>query len=334
MTNQRVIVTGGSGFVGTNLVSNFIGSGWQVINFDICEPKNPAHANYWKKVDLLDQVSLIEQTVNFAPSVFLHFGARTDMNEKINLEGYAQNIEGTRNVVEAIRRTPTVRRAIFASSQLVCQPGYVPRDEFDYHPNSLYGRSKVLCEKIIRSAGDIKVIWTIVRPTSLWGPWFGVPFLDFFQVIRKNRYFHMKGKKPVKQWGFIGNTVYQIIKILQAPAAAVHSKTLYLADYSPVCLREFADQVRTRLGVKPIREMPAGLLKCAARFGDLAQLLGWAQPPLTSYRYRNIVTPEIQDLSSLHEITGSLPYTVEEGIELTVEWLLSCERRTASISLK
>jgi hypothetical protein len=80
--------------------------------------------------------------------------------------------------------------------------------------------------------------------------------------------------------------------------------------------------------------MPAELVKYAARIGDLAQLLGWAQPPLTSYRYKNLISSEIHDLSPLYKITGPLPYTFEAGIDLTVEWLLSRERRTASISLK
>lgn len=321
MTNPRVVVTGGSGFVGTNIVSYLTKIGWKVTNFDICEPRNKDHFQYWENIDLLDRDELIENTKHLEPSIFLHFGARTDLDENNDLDGYAQNIEGTCNVVDAIRLSPSIKRVIFASSQLVCMLGYTPSDEFDYQPDTMYGRSKVLFERIIRSSGEMNLIWTIVRPTSLWGPWFGVPYKELFQLIEKNRYFHIKGENPVKQWGYVGNSVYQIIKIIGASVEDVHKKTFYLADYSPVGLHDFANKVQKRLGAKPIREIPARLLKRIARLGDISQLIGWKEPPLTSFRYRNITTSEIQDLSNLFEITGPLPYSVDEGIDITVNWL-------------
>jgi nucleoside-diphosphate-sugar epimerase len=326
VTNQRVIVTGGSGFVGTNIVSFFTEWGWEVINFDIAEPRNPEHHPNWEKVDLLDRKNLIEKTTKIRPSIFLHFGARTDLDDRKDIFGYAENIEGVCNIIDAIRLTSSIERTIFASSQLVCMLGYKPRNELDYRPITGYGRSKVLFERIIRSAGDMNSIWTIVRPTSLWGPWFGIPFLQLFQLIRKNLYFHVKGENPVKQWGFIGNTVYQLLKIITARADEVHMKTFYLADYSPFELHEFANKVQRRIGSKPILEISSRLLKNIGHLGDIAQMVGWKTPPLTSFRYQNIITPEIQDLSYLYEISGPLPYSVEDGIDRTVEWMSTYRR--------
>lgn len=307
--------------MGTNIIAYFTELGWNVTNFDNCKPRNGEQFTHWEEVDLLDRANLVSRTKEIAPSVFLHFGGRTDLDEKETLAGYAQNIEGVRNVIEAIRQTPSIQRAIFASSQLVCRVGYTPMNEFDYHPNTMYGRSKVLFERIIHSAEDLNFIWTIVRPTSLWGPWFGVPFYELFQLIRKNRYFHIKGVNPVKQWGFVGNTIYQLSRILEAPPDAVHAKTYYLADYSPVGLHEFTNQVQRRFGVKPIREIPDRLMKCAASLGDIAKVCGWKIPPMTSFRYQNIVTPDTHDLSGLNNVTGPLPFTNEAGIDLTVNWL-------------
>lgn len=321
MTSPRIVVTGGSGFVGTNIVTFFRELDWEVINFDIVKPRNSEHLQYWEKVDLLDRKKLIEKTSEFCPTIFMHFAARTDLDEKTDLSGYAPNFEGVCNVIEAIRCTKSVQRAIFASSQLVCRLGYIPQDEFDYQPDTLYGQSKVLSEKIIHSCREMNSIWTIVRPTSLWGPWFGVPFIDFFRLIRQNRYFHIQGENPAKQWGFIGNTVYQLLKITEAPADQVHMKTFCLADYSPTKLREFANKVGACCGAKPIREIPADLMKKLGRVGDLAQNMGWKNPPLTSFRFRNMITPENQNFLNLHQITGPLPYTIEQGIEITFNWL-------------
>ena len=307
--------------MGTNLVGYFTEQGWEVINFDIAGPRNIEHTTFWRKVDLLDRPQIIRETQQFQPSAFLHFGARTDLKEEKNLGGFTANIEGVCNIIEAIRATPSIQRVIFASSQLVCRLGITPKDDYDYQPTTLYGQSKVLTERIIRAAGEIGPIWTIVRPTSLWGPWFDVPYKDFFTMIARNLYVHPGGVRTKKQWGFIGNTVYQIWKLIKAPPDMVHKKTFYLADYEPVDLSDFADLVQTRLMAKPIRTVPVGILKLAAFIGDGVQMLGWTNPPLTRFRFKNIVTSEIQDLEPLRQIADPLPYSSADGIAITVDWL-------------
>jgi GlcNAc-P-P-Und epimerase len=225
------------------------------------------------------------------------------------------------NVVDAIRLSQTVERAVFASSQLVCELGYVPAHETDYRPNTLYGQSKALGERIVRSADDIGASWTIVRPTSLWGPWFGAPYKDFFQAIAKGIYVHPSGASALKQWGFVGNAVFQVLKLLQAPANDIHGRTFYLADYEPLELKVFANQAQTALQSRPIRTVPRAMLKIAARAGDVAQGMGWKSVPLTSFRLRNVTTSEVQDLEPLASIVGPLPFTTEDGITMTVNWL-------------
>lgn len=55
---MRILVTGGSGFIGTNLVDYYLSKGEEVINFNIAPPKNAQHKPYWRKVDILDSVAL------------------------------------------------------------------------------------------------------------------------------------------------------------------------------------------------------------------------------------------------------------------------------------
>jgi len=333
MLERKGVITGGSGFVGTNLVSFFVEQGWEVRNFDIVEPRNPEHLRFWKDVDLLDRTELAREMQAFQPSVLLHFAARTDLDEQRNLAGYAVNIEGVCNVIETVRSVSSIQRVVFASSQLVCRLGYRPRDEYDYQPATLYGQSKVLTERIIRAADDIGAVWTIVRPTSLWGPWFGAPYRSFFELIANNVYVHPGEIDVPKQWGYIGNAVFQIWKLIESPPEYVHKKTFYLADYEPAQLRDFADRVQAALGARPIRTIPARVLRAAAIVGDTARKLGWKNPPLTSFRYSNLITPEVQDLEPVREIVGPLPYTLEQGIEITVRWLQSQSTSTLRSSL-
>lgn len=321
ISNNRVVVTGGSGFLGTNVVEHFLEKEWEVTNFDILEPRNEDHQMVWEKVNLLDRDQLLKKIQYIQPSILLHLGARTDLDEKVDLGGYSVNIDGVYNILDSIQSTSSIQRVLFVSSQLVCKPGYIPCDHLDFRPTSLYGQSKVVMELIIRSAKEINAIWTIVRPTSIWGPWFDIPYKNFFLTIKNNMYFHIRGVSPIKQWGFVGNVVYQIWKIIQAEKEGVHGKLFSLADYSPVSLYEFANKVQVRMGAKPIRALPETMLKNVARLGDIAQFFGWRNPPLTSFRFQNLVTPELQDLAELEEIVGPLPFTLEQGIDMTVSWL-------------
>ncbi len=55
------------------------------------------------------------------------------------------------NVVQAVRATPSVRRVIYTSSQLVCDVGHLPRHDTDYRPTTLCGQSKVTTERVVRA---------------------------------------------------------------------------------------------------------------------------------------------------------------------------------------
>ena len=323
MENQsrNILITGGSGFIGTNLVENYLAKGWSVLNIDIRPPRNPKHQPCWRNIDILDRDTLIEIVRDFSPSVLLHFAARTDLDEQLGLDGYNANTDGVRNVLAAIQLTPSVKRTIIASSQLVCKLGYQPQHAEDYCPNTRYGESKVITESIVREAGEFGPAWTLVRPTSIWGPWFDVPYKNFFEIIQKGFYVHPGGIQTYKGWGFVLNTVYQVDKLIHAPAEAVHQKMLYLADHPPLLLHEFADLVQKAMNARPIPSVPYGLLKAVGRGGDLLQAFGWKNPPLTSFRLGNIVTDEIQDLTPLQQIVGELPYTPAEGVRITVEWM-------------
>jgi len=229
---MRALVTGGSGFIGTNLVEDHLRRGDEVLSADGREPRNPAHSGLWRKSDLLDRDGLFDLFEEFEPTHLLHMGARTDLHGT-TLPDYAANREGVDNVIEAARRSSSLERAVFASSRMVCRIDHRPVDENDYSPPNPYGESKMEGELRVRGSG-LEVPWTLVRPTSIWGPWFDVPYKDFFLAIARGRYVHVRGGAARKSFGYVGNTVYQLRKILTAPVEQVHGRTLYLGDYPPI----------------------------------------------------------------------------------------------------
>lgn len=324
MTNneqKRILVTGGSGFIGTNLVEFYLKRGYEVLNLDTAAPRNPDHASIWRNMDILDRVALIKTIGDFSPIFLLHFAARTDLGEKKTIDGYATNIEGVKNIIDAVRAATSIKRVIFTSSQLVCRLGYQPQGDEDYCPNTLYGMSKVEGEKLIRSSDNLQAIWTIIRPTSIWGPWFAVPYRDFFNTIQKGLYVHTRGVATHRQWGFVGNSIHQIDKLITAPEERVNRKMFYLADYDPIDLQDFANAVQKAFKSKRIMSVPSWLMRSAATGGDLLHFLGWKNPPLTSFRLRNLWSDEIQDITPLKKIAGALPFSYQEGIEQTVKWI-------------
>lgn len=317
---KRILITGGSGFIGTNLIDYFLRLGWPVCNLDCAPPRNQAHLAYWREGNLLDNKTLRTVFDDFSPEIILHFGARTDLNEKQDLAGYSTNIEGTLNLISQADRSASAERIIFASSQLVCRLGYQPVNEEDYSPTTLYGESKVRMEKIIRSA-NIKQAWTIVRPTSFWGPWFDIPYRIFFDVIRRGVYIHPAGLVIHKQWGYVENAAYQIHQLITANKRLVDRKTFYLADYVPIDLYDFATAVASAFGSRKVNTVPLQVLKGFAKLGDILQACGWQSPPLTSFRLGNIITHELQNLADLEEITGPLPFDYLSGIKKTTLWM-------------
>lgn len=318
---MRVLITGGSGFIGTNLVEHLSTHGAEILSLDIAAPRNHAHHPFWQPADLLAGASIRTSVRDFAPEVIFHLAARTDLNGR-SVDDYAANTVGVGNLIAAIEGVKSLRRVIFASSRLVCRIGYAPRDEFDYCPTTPYGESKVIGEKLVRDATQrLPCPHLVVRPTSIWGPWFDVPYKTFFLAIARGRYVHPGNAKTIKSFGFIGNTVHELERLMDAPADAVAGKTLYLADYPPIDVSVMANSIQRALGVKPIRAVPVGVLKPAAWIGDCLKVFGWRNPPLTSFRLSNLLTPMIHDLASLQAVVGALPYSMDEGVRITVDWL-------------
>ena len=169
-SNETVLVTGGSGFIGTHLVRQLLRQNRRVLNVDIRPPMAREYRSFWNQIDILDAASLLNAFEESQPALVVHLAARTDLDETRRIEGYAANIEGVRNVVDAVACTSSVRRTIFASSMAVCKVGYVPADDRDYNPLTLYGESKVQTERTVRAADGGGAEWCIVRPTTVWGP--------------------------------------------------------------------------------------------------------------------------------------------------------------------
>ena len=315
----RVAITGGSGFIGTNLVEHYTSSGVPVLNLDPAQPRNQEHLPYWQRIDPLDARDTGGTLAEFAPTHVFHLGARTDLHGTA-LDDYALNTRGVDVIIDACNQLTGLERVVFASSRLVCRIGYQPASDTDYCAPNAYGQSKVQGEQIVRRA-KTEFPWVILRPTSIWGPWFDIPYRTFFLTIAANRYIHV-GRRPVrKSFGYVGNTVEQLAAVAEASDRQIDGTTMYLADYPPIDVVDMANRIQREVGSNQIRTLPRSLVKPVALGGDILQRLGWAEPPLTSFRLNNLLTEMIYDTAPLQRIAPQLSYSLDEGIRRTIEWM-------------
>lgn len=317
---NKILITGGSGFIGTNLIEHLLKQNkYTLLSIDKEQPKIEGHRNIWKHVDICEKELLKQTVADFQPDYVIHLAARTDLRGK-EVRDYAANMEGVSNLLYALEEVPNLKRAVFASSMYVCEPGYMPKDFEDYAPHTLYGESKVETEKRIKERNP-KYTWSIIRPTSIWGPWFGDPYDKFFRIVLNKMYFHMGKRACKKTYGYIDNAIYQIMSILQAPEEIVMRKVFYLGDYEPYDITEWADEIAKCAGVK-IPHIPYSLFVMAGWFGDFMKLLGITFP-MTSFRLKNMTTNNIHNLNPIKELAPNLPTSRQDGNKYTIDWIHS-----------
>ncbi len=323
IANSRILITGGSGFIGTNLISYLAldNRNNDIISLDIKPPRDEKQAGYWREVDLLDGKLLAHTIHEFDPDYIFHMAARTDLHGS-TIQDYQVNTNGVSNLIDAIDGLNRLKVIIFASSRLVCRIGYSPKSEEDYCPTTAYGESKVEGERVVRRLDSkIPCLWVIVRPTSIWGPWFDIPYRNFFDAVRVGVYIHPLRTSILKSFGFVGNSVYQIERIAIASEPSVNKKTFYLCDYPPIEIGKFANCIARAFDrYRPFR-VPLIMLRSLALIGDFLQKLGIKEPPLTSFRLSNLQAEMIHETSDLQRICGDLPYQLEDGVQTTVNWM-------------
>ncbi len=315
----KILVTGGSGFIGTNVVQFYYDKNIEVLSLDIAKPRNSAHMRCFKQLDICDKKPLIDCMREYQPTHVIHLAARTNLTGS-QLSEYLANTIGVENVIEAINESGKVIKTLFASSMLVCEVGYQPVDYDDYRPSTVYGESKVLTEKIIKNSELINSEWNIIRPTSIWGPWFGEPYRNFFDILISGRYVNLKGTSATKTFGYVGNAVYQMNQLLFSQDSSLNCKTIYIGDFPPINISEWADDILRALGKSPAIKVPYPLFKMLALLGDWAGKLG-VQIPMNSFRLRNMTTNNICQLEDLYAAVGMPPYSRADGIQQTLDWL-------------
>lgn len=173
---MKILVTGGAGFIGANLVYQLISLGGEVFVLDDLstgKPENIDPRGGFRKVDICDE-EFLGAVRAFKPDCIVHLAAQPSVAESIKdpEKNDRINIEGTKNVIAAALENK-VERLVFASSAAVYgDPAELPiKESAPLKPLSPYGESKLEAERLIdeelRGSG---VDFAILRFANVYGP--------------------------------------------------------------------------------------------------------------------------------------------------------------------
>lgn len=156
---KKVVVFGGSGFLGSYVIDELINKNYEVINADISEPIFNYAKQEFIKADILDIKSL-KSIITKDIDVVYNFAGLADINVAINdpIKTVELNILGNTNILSACKDVD-VKRFVYASSAYAFS-----------NKGSFYGISKQASEKMIEEFYKrFNLEYTILRYGSLYG---------------------------------------------------------------------------------------------------------------------------------------------------------------------
>lgn len=318
--NERILITGASGFIGTNLIDLLLlEQKYAICNFDKAKPNKKSHEEFWHRGNLLE-IADIERALNdFKPTVVIHLAARTDtLSDK--LSDYIDNTKGTENLIRCLERVDFVSRVIITSTQYVYKSEEKPlptRDD-EYVPYTAYGQSKVITEQLTRES-NLQCCWTIVRPANIWGPWHLRYPVELWKIIDKGLYIHPSNHPVIRTYGYVKNVAYQILQIVQADTSRIDKQTYYLGDI-PIDSYDWLNAISKSSKGKTLRRAPSYLFTLPALFGDLLLKMGIPSPLYTA-RFKNMIEDYPAPTDKTVAALGVSHPNLEENVKETIQWI-------------
>lgn len=313
---MKILLTGASGFIGTNLVDMLVEKKHTIIlNIDCNPPFKKEHNQFWRKCDLLDFSDVEEVIKEFQPEMCIHLAAETEIKESKDWKNsYPVNIIGSRNLFQLLKKY-SIKKSIIVSTQFVCGPSEdLPKKHDDYWPHTDYGRSKVEMEHNARKILEPGT-FIVARPTYVWGPWHFKNFADLVRTIKSRHYIHPSGINVIRSYGYVKNVCFQLMHLLVADK--VTDDWFYVGD-RPIDSYEFVNGLSKAIIGKNVHSLPKILIFFLGKIGDLLQPV--LSIPINSFRYKNMTTSYSTPMEEIFALVGEPPYTLGESIEDFFEW--------------
>jgi nucleoside-diphosphate-sugar epimerase len=285
---KTILVTGGSGFIGSYILRSLVERGDKVINVDIREP-GPEAA--WLLKPVAHQIQFVQGTVDnwssvigvikaHQPDAIIHTAAITNpvlLSRQPSL-ALKVMVEGSFNILEAARLFEVGRVVYFSSIGVLPAVQYEPIDV--NHPvllaregpgSSFYGAAKVSAEAFCWSyRQSFGLDFITLRPSAVYG--FGMQWPLFVKPMVENsvrglptRFEH--GREFPRDYTHAADVAQLVLKAIDIPADQVQDRVFYGATGQPlVTAGQVADTVKSLIAGADI-EIGSGLSE-----GDLLEI--------------------------------------------------------------
>lgn len=317
---MRILITGGSGFIGTNLIELLISENVQeFINVDRQKPYNTEQKKYWVDCNIIDTEKLQKIFDEYMPTHVVHLAARTDTASEY-LEDYSDNTKGSKSLITVIENSTSVKHVIITSTQYVYKSKQIPfpDSDDDFKPHTAYGLSKMITEEYTRNS-TMKSAWTIIRPTNVWGPWHMRYPNELWKIIDKGLYFHPGNEDPIKSYAYVKNVTYQIYKILLSQIQEVDKQVYYVGDY-PMHSKKWLNAFTVELTGKKIQVAPKSLLYLLSVMGTLLSKIN-IRFPLSILRYENMIDDYNTPIEKTIRQFGLSHPDLDVNVKETINWV-------------
>lgn len=320
---MKVLVTGGSGFLGSHVAEQLSAAGHHVVAL-VRRSSNRKFLSSLERVELaegsVEDRASIDQAMKDVDAVVHSAGLVKARSEEAF---FACNTQGTVNLLEsAISHAPNMRRFVHVSSLEACGPSLdgrpVPLDQ--ERPVTAYGRSKLAAEKEVLARKD-KLPVTILRPAAIYGPR-DVEILEAFRAVRRRQY-------PVIGDGtMLGCYTYGpdcARACVLAIESQISSGTIYFVDDGePLPMaRAMGELLPEALGTTPLLRLaiPFPVLRLASlgieAYGKVrgkAVMLTREKVTMLSHHW------VCESTKTREELKWSPAVTFPDGLRLTVRW--------------
>jgi nucleoside-diphosphate-sugar epimerase len=309
---MNILVTGGSGFIGTNLVSDLVREGHRVLIYD--KERSEAHPDLCVIADVRDRERLCDSMRGIEVVYHLAAEHRDDVRP-VSLY-YEVNVGGAENVVHAMIKND-VKKLIFTSTvALYGLNAGEPNEDSPANPFNDYGWSKYKSEMVFNEWADSDNgrALIIVRPAVIFGEKNRGNVYNLVSQIASGKFMMIGDGKNKKSMGYVLNLVRHLSSLLGAPAG----KHIYnYADKPDLSMFELVTIVKEALGIEGNSHFrlpyPVGLLGGYA-FDILARVTGRTFP-ISAIRIRKFCGNTQIASEKLGETGFVSPYSLRDGLK-------------------
>ena len=312
------LVTGASGFIGSHLVEALVPRDWRVR----CLVRKTSRLKWLPT----DDVTLINGEIATpgddldravkGVSVVFHLAGLTSATE--DAQYTTVNVDGTRNIVDAMKRGAPDALLVFCSSLSAAGPAraHRPVNETDTEqPISAYGRSKLAAEEVVTASG---LEYLVVRPPAVYGPR-DVDILAAFKMAIRG--IALRVAPAGQRLSMIH--AEDLARGLVCAAEAEGRGLYYMTDGMIHTYESITEQIARAVGNRVrIIGIPLSVADMAARADRLRGSLLGAKPLLTPDRVLELSQDDwtCDDTRARLDIDYESSITLPDGLRMTAEW--------------